>query len=355
MTRVLAAGATPPADWDESVVVAAGGHVLQSRAWAEHRAGQGWQPRFLTFDDGRSALLIMRRQSPLPGFAAYSPRGPIAAGDGPEAVAGRAIALANWVAIEGCRVLTVDPELDASADYDRLMAGRGFREREEIQASRHRMLVGLGDGVDEDALLARMTKSARQRIRAAERAGTVVEMDEQGAALPDLARMLGDAAETKHFYMGNVAPLVAWWRRATGAGHTRLWVARNDGAVVGALLAYEHSGHFATAYSADDRSSRDRLQGTMHLLRWRLLQAALAAGHPHADLGGVDVPGARRLPNEGEPTYGLYEHKRSLGAEWTESASAHEIVLRPLSQRLALAVGAVRGVVARRRGGAGGG
>jgi len=355
MTRVLAAATTPPAGWDQSVVAPAGGHVLQSRAWAEHRAGQGWQPRFITFDDGRSVLLLMRRQSPLPGFAAYAPRGPISAGDGAAAVAERAIALANWAAIEGCRVLTVDPELDASADYDRLLAGRGFGEREEIQASRHRMLVALGQGVDEDELLGRMTKSARQRIRAAERAGTVVEMDEQGQALPDLARMLGDAAETKHFYMGNVAPLVAWWRRALAADPARLWVARNEGAVVGALLAYAQGGHFATAYSADDRSSRDRLQGTMHLLRWRLIQAALAAGHPYADLGGVDVAGARRLPGEGEPTYGLYEHKRSLGAEWTESAAAHEIVLRPLSQRLAVAVGAVRGLVGRRRSAAGGG
>jgi len=355
MTRVLAAGTTPPTDWDQSVVAPAGGHVLQSRAWAEHRAGQGWQPRFITFDDGRSALLLTRRQSPLPGFVAYAPRGPISAGDGAEAVVARAIALANWAGIEGCRVLTVDPELDASTDYDRALAGRGFREREEIQASRHRMLVALGEGVGEDDLLGRMTKSARQRVRAAERAGTVVEMDEQGAALPDLARMLGEAAETKHFSMGNVGPLRAWWRRALAAGHARLWVARHEGAVVGALLAYAHGGHFATAYSADDRSSRDRLQGTMHLLRWQLLQAALAAGHPYADLGGVDVPGARRLPNEGEPTYGLYEHKRSLGAEWTESAAAHEIVLRPFAQRLAVALGGLRGMVARRRGGTGGG
>jgi lipid II:glycine glycyltransferase (peptidoglycan interpeptide bridge formation enzyme) len=44
------------------------------------------------------------------------------------------------------------------------------------------------------------------------------------------------------------------------------------------------------------------------------------------DLGGVDVPGARRVPDEGEPMYGLYEHKRSFGAEWVELAGAHEMV-----------------------------
>ena len=46
------------------------------------------------------------------------------------------------------------------------------------------------------------------------------------------------------------------------------------------------------------------------------------------DLGGVDVAGARREPREGEPMYGLYQHKRSFGAEWVELAGAHEKVIR---------------------------
>jgi lipid II:glycine glycyltransferase (peptidoglycan interpeptide bridge formation enzyme) len=47
------------------------------------------------------------------------------------------------------------------------------------------------------------------------------------------------------------------------------------------------------------------------------------------DLGGVDVPGARREPREGEPMHGLYQHKLSFGARWLELAGAHERVIRP--------------------------
>jgi lipid II:glycine glycyltransferase (peptidoglycan interpeptide bridge formation enzyme) len=240
-------------------------------------------------------------------------------------------------------VLTVDPELPFSPDYDRTLEAVRFKQREEIQASRHRMLVSLAGGTTEDTLLGAMSKSARQRIRAAESAGTVIEEDVAGDALPDLARFLGDAAETKQFSMGNVAPLIAWWRRALGAGLAHFWVARHDGEKVGALLAYEHGGHLATAYSADDRSRRNELPGTMHLLRWNFLKTALERGHTFADLGGVDVAGARRIPEQGEPTYGLYEHKRSLGAVWTESAAAHEIVLRPGWQRAAELLARLRG------------
>jgi hypothetical protein len=47
------------------------------------------------------------------------------------------------------------------------------------------------------------------------------------------------------------------------------------------------------------------------------------------DLGGVDVAGARREPLEGEPLWGLYQHKRSFGGEWLELSGAHERVVDP--------------------------
>ena len=34
-------------------------------------------------------------------------------------------------------------------------------------------------------------------------------------------------------------------------------------------------------------------------------------------------------PVEGEPTWGLYQHKRSFGGEWVELAGAQERIFRP--------------------------
>ena len=45
------------------------------------------------------------------------------------------------------------------------------------------------------------------------------------------------------------------------------------------------------------------------------------------DLGGADVAGARHEPTEGDPMWGLYQHKRSFGGEWLELAGAHERVI----------------------------
>ena len=44
------------------------------------------------------------------------------------------------------------------------------------------------------------------------------------------------------------------------------------------------------------------------------------------DLGGVDTAGARGEPSEGDPLYGLYQHKRSFGGHWLELTGAHERV-----------------------------
>src|SRR3970282_2825320 len=96
------------------------------------------------------------------------------------------------------------------------------------------------------------------------------------------------------------------------------------------------------ASSAADATLRRDHPASMHLLRWAAIRGALAAGARFIDLGGVDVPGARRRPQPGEPAWGMYEHKAGFGARWVESAGAHEIVLRPTVYRVDLALRGLR-------------
>ena len=86
--------------------------------------------------------------------------------------------------------------------------------------------------------------------------------------------------------------------------------------------------------------------------RWRAIQLALAEGRTEMDLGGVDTAGARRIPLEGEPTYGLYEHKRSFGAAWVALGGAYEQVARPWRYAIGRAVARVARVTGRGRGAA---
>ncbi len=345
---VTSEASAPPAGWDDATVAVPGGSVLQGTASAAHRAAEGWAPWFLGFGDGRSALVLTHPQPPLPGVVAYAPRGPVSAGDPPEQVAARAAGLAAWARKHAVIVLGVDPELNADAGFERAMAAAGFRDTEEIQPSRHRMLVPLTPGEDQDAVLARVAKQTRQRIRGAEKAGTVAMEDTTGEHLEAFAALHGATAERKGFAFDETR-VVHWWRAALAAGQARLWVALHDGEVVGGLLVYRQGGHLATAYSADRADLRKSLPGTMHLLRWTVIRAAVEAGDDRVDLAGVDVRGARSKPAPGDAQHGLYEHKASFGAVWTESAPAHEIILRPWVYRASLAGRALRRALRRRR------
>ncbi len=347
--EVRAAGPRELEAWDDLTVHPGGGHVLQSMAWARHRAASGWRPHHLVLGDG-SAVLALERPWPLiGGGSAYLPRGPIPAGS-VEAMVARLDAVTGWLGAAGVDVVASDAEILAGSGYPALVQAAGFQPIDEIQPSRHRYTLVLGHGADEAARFAGIAKSTRQRIRAAERdLMSVVRYDRGGdaasagpgegfralaepieVALDRFYDLLLTTGERRHFGFGPRAGFTAWWKAAHSAGHLLLLELRTatDEPIAG-LILYRHGGRLSTVHSADDATTRSTHPGALHLLRWRALQLAIREGCAELDLGGVDVAGARREPQPGEPMYGLAEHKRAFGATWLELAGAHERVLRP--------------------------
>jgi lipid II:glycine glycyltransferase (peptidoglycan interpeptide bridge formation enzyme) len=340
-------------DWDAAAVDAPGGHVLQSRAWAAHREASGWQPRFMVAGDAR-ALVLVRDWPLLGGSSGYAPRGPVVAGtpwtgDGSGLAVGEAlVAIASSLSDGGMDVLAADPEVAADdTGYRRALDAGGFHGIPEIQPSRHRMVLPLPAGTDEAGVMDAIAKATRQRIRRAERDGVVVvrwdtapgeceglirateAMEPALRRFYDLLRATGDR---RGFGFAGPDEFVPWWTRALDARHLVYLEAREgavDGEVLGGLVLYRHGRRLSTQHSGDRAERRRDHPGAMHLLRWRAIQLALAEARTEMDLGGVDVAGARREPIVGEPTYGLYEHKRSFGAQWVALAGAHERVARP--------------------------
>ncbi|MEK6720883.1 MAG: GNAT family N-acetyltransferase [Chloroflexota bacterium] len=354
--------------WDDLTVHVGGGHVYQSRAWAEHRTASGWRPTFLMGSDGSAVLALCRAWPLIGGAGAYLPRGPVPAGSA-EAMAARLRGAATWLAAHGADVVASDAEVPGDPGYAELLSAAGFHPIPEIQPSRHRMSLPLA-GFDEAAIRAGLTKSARQRIAAAERDGlAVIRHDRGGDPAGDLfrapvadpgiafeafSRLLISTGERVGFRIGDRAAFVDWWTRAHAAGHLILLeavadapagaaaaggaappsgsgtggVAATDAAQIAGLVLYRHGGRLTTVHSADDPRARRDHPGLMHLLRWRAIQLALREGRSEMDLGGVDVAPDHAEPAPGSPTHGLYEHKRSFGARWVTMSGAHERIVR---------------------------
>ena len=353
MTSIRAATAAELADWDERAVDASGGHVYQSRAWAEHRIAAGWQADHLVFaDDGYRALALRRPFPFIGGSSAYIPRGPIAAGEPVERTAERLAAVVTHLAEAGVAVVAAAAEIPAASGYRERLAAAGFHAIEEIQPSRHRISLPLA-GRDPDDVFSGIAKSTRQRIRKAEKDGIVVVRHDgrvapsgvgEGFAAPSeptevaLDRfydLLLETGERLQFTFGPRERFLAWWRAALRAGHLVYLEARTaEGEPQAGLVLYRHGERLSTVHSGDHAAARRDHPGALHLLRWRAIELAMREERAEMDLGGVDVAGARREPREGEPMWGLYQHKRSFGGEWLELAGAHERVIDANRYRL---------------------
>ncbi len=338
-------------DWDARAVEAPGGHVYQSRAWAEHRRASGWLPRFLVFEDGGRVLTLERPWPLIGGSSAYVPRGPAPVGIDGAALAARQVGVGEALAALGVDVVASDPEVPAAdTAYVAAIHAAGFAPIEEIQPSRHRITLALDDGVDEMLAFGHIAKSTRQRIRAAEASGLAVvrhdahpapdgvgegfvgPAEPAEAALDRFYDLLLATGERRQFTFGPRAGFVGWWLAALAAGHLVYLEVRDggaDGVPLAGLVLYRHGGRLSTVHSGDRAETRRTHPGALHLARWRAIQLAIREGSSEMDLGGADLPGARREPVEGEPMWGLYQHKLGFGGRWLELAGAHERVIRP--------------------------
>ena len=144
--RIVADETVAPAGWDERAVSVTGGHVMQSAPWAGYRRDQGYEPRFLTFDDGRVALVLLRRSPGLPGVEATIRRGPARGDDSAARAAERASTLASWARGQGARDLFLDPERPADPTYEAAMEAAGFGTAPELEPSIHVMRLDFGPG-----------------------------------------------------------------------------------------------------------------------------------------------------------------------------------------------------------------
>jgi lipid II:glycine glycyltransferase (peptidoglycan interpeptide bridge formation enzyme) len=333
--------------WDDRTVRPPGGHVLQSRAWAEYRQAAGWHPRFLVGTDGSAVLALLKPWPRVDGWSAYLSRGPVPTTD-PKTLAARLDGATRYLTSQGVDVVASDPQVLASSGYAAELAAIGFKPIEEIQPARHRLSVPLGPGIDEEAALARVTKQTRQRIRKAETELSIVRWDrtvKRGAvgggfvkpegdldwALAKFHVMLVETARRRQFEILPRKRFNDWAFASYTAGQSfYLEAVDKRAAPVAGLLIYRHGERLSTFLSADFDNTRDAHPGAFHLLRWRAIQQAIREGCAEMDLDGADLAGERRIPEPSEPGYGLYQHKKSFGAEWVELTGAHERVARPM-------------------------
>jgi lipid II:glycine glycyltransferase (peptidoglycan interpeptide bridge formation enzyme) len=356
------ATATELETWDARTVQPAGGHVLQSRPWAEYRARVGWQPRFLIGSDGSAVLALLRPWPVIGGASAYISRGPVPNGAVDELVA-RLGGVTNWLAANGVDVVASDAEVATWTGYGDQIAALGYRPIGDGQPSRHHLVLKLGDRVDEEAAFGNISKSTRLRIHQAERQGiqvsrydSAVEGDGVGpmfqasedapeVALTRFHDFLEATGRRRRFAPTARSSFLDWSHVAFRAGYLVLLEARDlDDVPFAGLVLYRHGGRLSTAFSGAEGGALEHHPGLFDLLRWRAIQLAIEEGSLEMDLGGVDVTESRDELQPGDPMDGPDQAMRSLGAERLDLVEAHERITRRWHHRIGRLAGVDTGV-----------
>lgn len=349
-----------PEAWDAFVAAHPQGSLLQQSAWGALKAGAGWRARRLavTGPDGRllaGALLLLRSQYGL--SVAYTPRGPLLAGDGAAdrlllqglaRVARRARAV--FVRLEP-NLVEADPGADTTHTWLLL---QGLRPAPTIQP---RSSIHVDLRPPEPQILAACSKGHRADIRRAERLGVSVRVGGEGDLAAFYAIMQATGARA-NFGIHDEAYYSAAWRLFRP--RSRLLLAELGGRAVAAHLVFADQTRGLYLYSgADDEGLR---AGANHLLEWHALCWARELGCAAYDLWGIpDALGrAAALPTDhgdqaelaelaarleaeaqADPLIGVYRFKKGFGGKVVRYLPAYDqVLLAPLYQLALRRIGA---------------
>lgn len=202
------------------------------------------------------------------------------------------------------------PELPADPETEALLGRCGFRR---FGPGYRTVWLDLSRG--EEALRAAMARDWRQRLKGAEKAGLVIDLDWEARNLPWLMKQEHEQALTKQF-RPMTGPLAVRIRNALVKGDGVLMAAAlesraKDARPVASGLFYIHGG--SATYQIGWSSDAGRKAGAMRLLLWRAALALKARGVRWLDLGGINPDSAP----------GVTEFKLGTGGEATETVGLY--------------------------------
>ena len=344
-------GIAPGLDaWDAFVSRSNPGSYLQTSAWAEVKASNGWTPlRFMGLTGvagGRGrmpempetpgmsegsdaeeagaasafgAQLLIRRPRVFPWGFAYAPRGPIFECWTPATLEAFTHGLRQALAISPTRVshVRIEPEIelngpaDVEGEFRHALRRCGWRAATPIQPPRTRQ-VDLTP--DETVLWGDLRKKWRQYVNKA-RKSEVRVVDAGVERLPEFYSIYRDTAKRAGFVIRTYESYLGVWQAFARLGMARLLIAEGPDSVGLATLFLLRVGNRVvepyggmTPAGADNRAN--------YLLKWEAMRTSKEAGAVSYDMWGISHEG-------------IEQFKTGFGGREIKYVGAWDLVLDP--------------------------
>lgn len=337
--------AVEPAEWDRFVQTSIPGSYLQTTAWADVKAVNGWTAERLLVDvaTGRiGAQILVRRPRPMPWGFAYAPRGPVAAAWEPAAIASFTRAVRDDLRQVAGRVshVRIDPEIEAGGGQDpdgalqRALRDAGWRPGPPIQPNATRVIDLTAD---EDSLWADLRKKWRQYVNKARAAG-ISAVDGDESRLGEFYRIYRETADRAGFLIRAESAYRDVWRAFAPSGNARLLFAQTaDGEPQATLLLVRCGPRVVEPYGG--MTGAGAVSRANYLLKWEAIRSSREAGATSYDLWGL-------------ATGGIAHFKTGFGGREVRYIGAWDLVLDPVGRRAYEIAQRGRTTWARRRHGA---
>lgn len=285
------------AAWDRLVAGATPGSYLQTSAWAEVKAPNGWTPlRFIGTDAGvaHGAQLLLRRPRLFPWTFAYAPRGPILENWTPAAVEALTTDLRTAVSRSRRRVshVRIEPEIELNGPIDvdgelrSALRHNGWRTATPIQPPRTRQ-VDLTP--DEAALWGALRKKWRQYVNKARKADIRV-VNAGVERLPEFYAIYRATARRAGFVIRTYESYLGVWNAFAKLGMARLLVAEGpDGVGLATLFLLRVGNRVVEPYGGmTEIGAQSRAN---YLLKWEAMRTSREAGAVSYDMWGISHEG----------------------------------------------------------------
>ena len=318
------------ADYDAFVLRHPLGSFLQSSLWARQKPDWHWRALIRRNQWGRitGTLAVLCRRVPWLGCSmVYGCRGPVCDPDDRETLDELLTALKKLARQERAYLVRLDPMMPEGGPTDRF-AERGFkvrRRRRSYQPAQPRRAWMLALGSVPDRIPDTFTPEHRQRVQMAVRRGVTVRRGgrELAAAFTELMQAAG-------LREGRVVRPEAYF---TGlmenfGSRAAIYLADYEGRTVAGALVIAYGGKATCVFEAWDG---DVTLPAPYLLRTVILEQSAAAG-----CRAAFFPGTYRRRESPE-----YEFAAGFGGQLVRYAGELDLVVRPLTNLLADAAGAL--------------
>ena len=290
------------------------GTVFQSFEWGQIRRAQGWEPHYIALQRNgawQAACLVLARRLPGGlGTILYSPRGPLIE---PEQDAMADLNRVVTTLAEDLRAVfwRIDPPVsreDASTASGYARAGFHMVPQEWSYWNRPKYEMQLNLAPGEAAVFAGLGSKIRTKIRHAGKRGVTVDEACSEADIDEFHRLMRGTGMKKGIPVRSLVYFRALYDLFVKSGMARLFLARKDGAAVAGGLTVRFGPTATLLYLSNDYS----MQRAGWAVQWDMIRWAIAHGCTLYDFGGT---GTTDPPKETDKGYGVYQFKRSFGAD----------------------------------------